>query len=269
MTPPPGSRTWNGRGGPEPFYTDPFRIDTPAGIPDNPLMSNRVTNDPGMSSESAAAVRTFFDHTSGRFDHFYDTPRSPVEKLVDAVFHKVLVTRFEATLDFLGPFEGTSVLDVGTGPGRYLEAFARRGCTSMVGLDFSQPMLDLARRRLEAVGFADRARLVCADFEKFAAGQERFDSVLAIGYLEYQVDPVATLRRMAELSRGKVVVSLPRRWTLLNRVRVVRYKLSHCPLRFFGEKDLDAMERALAPGWEPALRLNLGRDHLLGFRKKS
>jgi SAM-dependent methyltransferase len=74
-----------------------------------------------------------------------------------------------------------SVLEPGCGPGRYLEAFARRGIDAM-GIDTSPAMIDLARKRGHAV---------LADMAAFDLGR-RFDGAIC---------PVSTL---ALLSRAQV-----------------------------------------------------------------
>src|SRR5207249_10557943 len=52
-----------------------------------------------------------------------------------------------AMLGLLGDVAGKRVLDAGCGPGLYAEELLRRGAT-IVGLDQSPDMIDLARRRL-------------------------------------------------------------------------------------------------------------------------
>jgi SAM-dependent methyltransferase len=76
------------------------------------------------------------------------------------------------------------VLEPGSGSGRMLEALARLGL-SVTGIDNSEPMLALARRRLAAAGL--RAQVVAADMTSFDLGR-RFDGAVC---------PINTLRHLS------------------------------------------------------------------------
>lgn len=58
------------------------------------------------------------------------------------------------------------VVELGVGDGRIAVQAAERGC-SVIGVDSSQAMLDLCRRRAENAGVAERITLMCADFRGF------------------------------------------------------------------------------------------------------
>jgi SAM-dependent methyltransferase len=65
---------------------------------------------------------------------------------------------------------GATVLDLGSGSGRYLAHLARRRPDlKIVGLDLSEPMLATGRRMLAEEGLADRVRLEQGDITEFAA----------------------------------------------------------------------------------------------------
>src|SRR5205807_8579611 len=55
-----------------------------------------------------------------------------------------------------------SVLDVGCGSGRVGELVLEAGAGSYLGVDFAEPMIELAQQRLAR--FDDRVELVCGDF---------------------------------------------------------------------------------------------------------
>lgn len=69
---------------------------------------------------------------------------------------------------------GGAVLELAAGSGRVMLPLARAG-VDVTGLDISQPMLDIAARRLEAEGLS--APLVCASMSDFDLSR-RFDLVL-------------------------------------------------------------------------------------------
>jgi SAM-dependent methyltransferase len=96
-------------------------------------------------------------------------------------------------------------LDVACGTGRHLELLRRR--YDVVGLDLSEPMLHVARRRLPGV------RLVRGDMRSFELG-ERFDVVSclfsAIGYLRSEAEILRAFRTFAHhLVPGGVVLVEP------------------------------------------------------------
>jgi len=58
------------------------------------------------------------------------------------------------------------VVELGVGDGRIAVAAAARGC-DVIGVDLSQAMLDLCRRRAENAGVLERLTLIRADFRSF------------------------------------------------------------------------------------------------------
>jgi arsenite methyltransferase len=97
----------------------------------------------------------------------------------------------------LGARPGERILDVGCGPGFYvlelLDEVGERG--SVVGLDSSGPMLELARRRCAGRDNADFAE---ADAAALPVDDAHFDAALSVQVMEYvpQVEPA-----LAELGR--------------------------------------------------------------------
>ena len=85
------------------------------------------------------------------------------------------------------------VLDVGCGPGRLLDAFARRGKWAL-GVDLSPIAVSLARRR------GRRAVLGCV-FEDVPGAGEWATALLLDGNIGIGGDPAALLRRVAALLR--------------------------------------------------------------------
>jgi len=63
--------------------------------------------------------------------------------LIDKVFRKSMMERFDLTLKECGDASGKKILDIGCGPRRIVVELTRRG-TYVVGIDFSQKMIDLA-----------------------------------------------------------------------------------------------------------------------------
>lgn len=175
-------------------------------------------------------VKDFFDEYAEKFDALYgeDVRRRPVNK----VFRASVYERFRlaaADAERLGV--GFSVLDVGTGPGRYLSLMAPKA-GRLVGVDLSEGMLGPARTRAETEGYAGKLELRTGDFLGMDFDEE-FDLVLAFGYFDYVFEPAAHLRRMADLCRGLVLATFPKRWHPLTLQRKIRYVMKRCPVRFY------------------------------------
>jgi SAM-dependent methyltransferase len=213
--------------------------------------------------DSAEGVRQFFENEAKRFDSIYSGPRSLKESLIDRFFHRVIQLRFERTLEILGSVEGKRILDVGCGPGHYMIELAARGAAEAVGIDFAEEMLALARQTAATRRVADRCGFVAGDFlGADLAGP--FDACVAIGYFEYLDQPVAHLRRMIDLTRGDIVASFPKRYTLRTMPRALRYRLRNCYLKFYTAGGI--RELAAAAGLRDVAVHSVSRDYLMHAR---
>ena len=93
------------------------------------------------------------------------------------------------------------VLDVATGTGAVaLELVEQHGC-SVVGIDRSAEMLDVARSRIAARGLASTIELREARAEALPFADASFDALTVTYLLRYVDDPAATLRELARVVR--------------------------------------------------------------------
>jgi len=101
------------------------------------------------------------------------------------------------------------VLDVATGTAGVAIAIARQSNAGISGVDVSEEMLELGRRRVAAAGLTGRIELQAARAEElpFAAGT--FDAVSFTYVLRYVADPAATIAEMSRVLRpGGVMAGL-------------------------------------------------------------
>ena len=86
----------------------------------------------------------FFDRYAMDFNAIYGNSDRAFEGLVNRLFRRAMLVRYEKTLAGCRPIEGLSVIDIGCGPGHYSVALARAGAVQVLGLDFAPGMLTIA-----------------------------------------------------------------------------------------------------------------------------
>jgi demethylmenaquinone methyltransferase/2-methoxy-6-polyprenyl-1,4-benzoquinol methylase len=102
-----------------------------------------------------------------------------------------------------------TVLDVASGTAAVAIELARRTGCSVVGLDQSQEMLAVGRRRVEQAGLKARVRLVRGNAEQLPFQDATFDAVTFTYLLRYVEDRDATMRELVRVTRaGGTVAAL-------------------------------------------------------------
>jgi demethylmenaquinone methyltransferase/2-methoxy-6-polyprenyl-1,4-benzoquinol methylase len=150
------------------------------------------------SAQFADQVNRMFDRVAARYD------------LLNSLMSAGLHHRWrERAADQAGLSTGDSALDVCCGTGDLTLELASRVAPggSVVGCDFSEPMLDLAREKTEARGAAG-VRFEWADALHLPYDAGRFDAVTVGFGLRNFADRDRGLREMARVLRpgGKLVV---------------------------------------------------------------
>lgn len=205
-------------------------------------------------------VRTHFEADAERFDAIYQTSKGPFQTFIDDVWRGVVKRRFKLTLQKLQPFAGKTIVDVGCGSGRYCLAFAAEGASRVIGIDFAEAMIELARRHAREQGVADRCVFVAGSFpEDLPKGP--YDYATAMGFFDYIQDPLPTIRAIAGMTRERAVMSFPksREWRV--PLRRLRFWISRCPLFLYSE---DRVRRLLTDsGITKYDWIELDRDYIV------
>jgi SAM-dependent methyltransferase len=176
-------------------------------------------------------VREHFQKKASSFDRLYDDDH-PLQRFL----RPGLSARREFALAVARRFTSPRVLDVGCGSGRVGEEVLDAGASEYVGIDFSEPMLDLAEQRL--AHFGERARLVQGDFLE-SEFERPFDVVLVLGVFDYTDAPQEFVKRARHACSGTVVATFPRWNWLKGPVRKVRYEVvNDCPIFNYTEREL-------------------------------
>ena len=188
------------------------------------------------STAAPERVRSRFRDKAQQFDDLYDDERWLVRTVRPGLFR-----RRKLAVDSVRAYSAPRVLDVGCGSGRIGEFVLEAGASQYVGVDFSEPMIDLSRARLER--FAAQTELIVDDFLT-APLEGPFEVILAVGLFDYLPEPHRFSRRMFELCApgGCVVGSFPT-WSLLKGpVRKVRYEwIGNCPIFNYSRRELELM----------------------------
>ena len=208
------------------------------------------------SATTPQRVRNRFRAKAQQFDDLYED-----ERLLVRLLRPGLVRRRQLAVDAVGSYSAPRVLDVGCGSGRIGEFVLQAGASRYVGVDFSEPMIELARQRL--AGFEERVQLITDDFLTAPIDGE-FDVVLALGLFDYIPEPQRFVGRMFELCApgASVVGSFPA-WSIVKGpVRKVRYEwIGDCPIFNYDRPGLGRLFSAA--GFERAEILSPGRSGYL------
>jgi SAM-dependent methyltransferase len=191
-----------------------------------------------MPSSAAAPqrVRKRFRDKAQQFDDLYEDERPLVRLLRPGLFR-----RRQLAVDTVSGYSAPRVLDVGCGSGRIGEFVLESGAGEYVGVDFAEPMIELAGQRLAR--FGDGVELITDDFMT-APLEGRFDVVLALGFFDYVPSAEPFMRRMAELTApdGSLVGSFPTWSWVKGPVRKVRYEwIGDCPIFNYSRESLQRM----------------------------
>ena len=161
----------------------------------------------------------------------------------------------EYRFHLLGDLQGRTLLDVGCGDGLNAVMMARMGAR-VTGVDVSPGALDLARRRAEVNGVADRVRFLCAPIEQAALPPREFDIVWGDGILHHVLDDLdAVVRCLVRCAKpgGLILFAEPVNLSApLRRLRrLVPVHTESTP----GERPMVASELALVRRHVPDLRI--------------
>jgi SAM-dependent methyltransferase len=189
------------------------------------------------SATAPERVRTRFEERAHQFDDLYED-----ERWLGRTFRPGLFRRRQLAVDTVKSYATPRVLDVGCGSGRIGEfVLEQGGAARYVGVDFSEPMIDLARARLQR--FVGKTELIVDDFLT-ASLAGPFEVILAVGLFDYLPEPHLFARKMFDLTApgGCVVGSFPT-WSMIKGpVRKVRYEwIGNCPIFNYSRRELELM----------------------------
>ena len=196
----------------------------------------RDSQAPSAAAEAPERVRARFRQKAKQFDDLYED-----ERLLVRLLRPGLLRRRHLAVQTVRAYSQARVLDVGCGSGRIGEFVLEAGAGHYVGVDFSEPMIELARERLER--FTTRAELHIEDF-LVAHLEGPFDVILALGLFDYLPQPGPFIEKMSSLCApgGCVVGSFPAFSPLKGPIRKVRYEwIGDCPIFNYTRAQLERL----------------------------
>jgi len=192
-------------------------------------------------------TQDFFHRYADGFDAIYSSKTGPVGSMVNRVLRKSMKLRFLKSIAGCNPVPGKSVLDVGCGPGHYSITLAQRGAARVLGLDFAEGMLELARSHAKRAGVADKCQFVAADFLSYRFS-ETFDYVIVMGFMDYMNEARAVVEKVLSLTGLQAFFSFPAAGGILAWQRKLRYR-KRCDLFLYTRANLESLFRSF-PGAE-------------------
>lgn len=183
-----------------------------------------------------ADAKTFFDRYAYDFDAIYGAPAHIFSRVINPLFRKSMMLRYEKTMGAAYPIIGKSVLDVGCGPGHYAVALAQAGAQSVVGIDFAPEMIHIARKRSEDAGMAAKCTFLETDIMEYMPS-DKFSYSILMGFMDYIAQPEAVIARVIQMTNEKIMFSFPVAGGVLAFQRKIRYR-KRCPLFLYTLNDL-------------------------------
>jgi len=183
-------------------------------------------------------VKKFFHGYAADFDSIYghSKSRGSFDKLMDKMFRKSMLLRFNETLKESAKPSIQTILDVGCGSGVYCVEFLKQGKT-VVGLDLAEGMLDIARKKTAAFKDSGKISFILSGYMEYEFNQ-KFDAAVLMGFFDYIKEPVALIRKLQADTKKELYMSFPKKGGFLTWQRKVRYNMRHCPLYFYSKKSL-------------------------------
>ena len=113
------------------------------------------------------------------------------------------------------------------------------GWASVVGVDFAEGMLELARNSARRAGVEHRCRFERGDFMNWSP-PGKFDYVIAMGFMDYVAHPSAVVAKVMSVAECRAFFSFPLDGGLLAWQRKLRYR-RRCLLYMYTEKQIAAL----------------------------
>ena len=203
-----------------------------------------------MKENTEKKVKEYFEVGAKDFDDIYNwmsgTQDKSFKMVINKLFRKGMVERFKLALNECSP--NSTILDVGCGSGRISIALAEKGA-NITGIDYSSQMIELAYDYLKKYENENNTKLnikfVYSDFVENYNNAEKFDISLALGVLDYLKDPLPLLLKMKNLTKEKLIISYPAKFTFQMPLRKIWLWTKKCPVYFYTKKRIKSIYKSI------------------------
>lgn len=139
-------------------------------------MAKKVTPYNSSDQSKKEQVEQMFDTISGK----YDGLNRVISFGIDVKWRKKVVQLVSDT-------QPDSILDIATGTGDLIINMAQTGASTLVGLDISEGMLSVGRKKIKDGGLNDRIKMIQADSEAMPFDDHSFDAItVAFGVRNFE-----------------------------------------------------------------------------------
>jgi 2-polyprenyl-3-methyl-5-hydroxy-6-metoxy-1,4-benzoquinol methylase len=143
--------------------------------------------------------------------------------------------RYEKTVLEI-PQNAASVLDIGCGAGHFCIALAKKGVSNILGIDYSENMIQLAKKHAMDNKIDSGLTFEVQDFINLKVST-KYDYSIIMGFIEYFENPESILEKAIALTNKKIFVSFPENQGILALQRKIRYK-NKCFLKLYNREDI-------------------------------
>lgn len=188
------------------------------------------------SKSNSAEISTFFHDYAGKFDSIYGDgqPRSVFDRLMDKMFRQAMFGRYKKTLAFLQKIEPCTILDVGSGSGRYAKDALDMGF-SVTGIDLAPDMIAMSK---DVCKGSDKCNFILGDYMNVDL-EKRHDVAILMGLFDYVEDPESMFKKLVTDIDGYILASFPKTGGFLAAQRKYRYTRRNCPLYYYSRQKLE------------------------------
>lgn len=178
------------------------------------------------------------------FDSIYTHKKKIILNYLDKIFRWEVYARFDYTIKHSQPIEGKTILDIGCGTGKFALEYAKQKAKEVVGIDIAANMVDLCKHRAKEENFDNICTFIKTDPFDFKT-DKIFDICIGMGLFDYITDPVPVIRRMKELTSGRIILSFPIKGSLRALIRKIRLGIRGCDVHFYYKDEfIKLMEQA-------------------------
>jgi SAM-dependent methyltransferase len=182
--------------------------------------------------------KNYWDKEVNEFDSIYSHQKSGFKNFLDKKLRWDMYERFNYTMRKSEPIEDKVILDVGCGTGRFVFEFIKRKAKKVIGIDIAPGMITTCKSVAEENKVSDKCEFFIADPFDYKP-EFKFDICIGIGLFDYIIDPLPVIKRMKELTSGKIILSFPKKGTFRAFIRKIRLNNRGCDVYFFTPSQIE------------------------------